>query len=70
MSQQSCWLNLIVAVCLCAPGCGLVNSAKNVTRESMRSMKPNPNGYRDTTEETEALLNSIGLTNAFWNLHS
>ena len=39
-----------------------MQSAKSVTRESMKSMKMRPNDYRDTTNESEDEWTSVGRT--------
>lgn len=62
MSYRAGWLTVIVALCVCLPGCGLMRSTKEVTRESMKSLKPRPTDYRDTTGETEDEWTSVGRT--------
>ena len=47
---------------LCLPGCGLMQSAKSVTRESMKSMKMRPSDYRNPTEEKEDDWTDVGRT--------
>ena len=61
MSKRSGWLCAVIVV-LCVPGCGLMQSAKTFTRESIKSMKVSPNGYRDTTQEVEDEWTSVGRT--------
>ena len=62
MFNRAGWLCGILAVCLCVSGCGLMNAAKDITRESLKPMKMRPNDYRDTTSETEDEWTSVGRT--------
>ncbi len=62
MSRRASLLCVLLAVAVCLPGCGLMQSARMMTRESMKSMKMRPNGYRDTTEEVEDEWTSVGRT--------
>ena len=62
MSFRASWLAVVVALSVCLPGCGLMRSAKQVTAESMKSMKPRPNDYRDTTNDAEDEWTSGGRT--------
>jgi hypothetical protein len=39
-----------------------MQSARKVTRESMKPMKMRPNDYRDTTQEVEDEWTSVGRT--------
>lgn len=61
MSKRAGWLCALMVV-LCLPGCGLMQSARSMTRESMKSMKARPNDYRDTTQETEDEWTNVGRT--------
>ena len=61
LCRTSC-LCVVLAVGVCVPGCGLMQTAKNVTRESMKPMKMRPNDYRDTTQEVEDEWTSVGRT--------
>ena len=61
MSKRTGWLYGLIVV-LCVPGCGVMQSARNVSRESMKSVKVSPNGYRDTTQEVEDEWTSVGRT--------
>lgn len=57
------WLGLVVVTLgLGLPGCGLMQSAREVTKESMKSMKPRPTDYRDTTSDVEDDWTSVGRT--------
>ncbi len=56
------WLTVIVALSVCLPGCGLMRSTKQFTAESMKSLKPRPTDYRDTTGESEDEWTSVGRT--------
>ncbi len=61
MSKRAgCFCALMIVLCL--PGCGLMQSTRSMTRESMKSMKPRPNDYRDTTQETEDEWTNVGRT--------
>ena len=51
-----------VMIGLCLPGCGLMQSAKSVSRESMKSMKMRPSDYRNPTEEKEDEWTDVGRT--------
>ena len=62
MSRRASLLCVLLAVAVCVPGCGLMQSARMMTRESMKSMKARPNGYRDTTQEVEDEWTSVGRT--------
>lgn len=62
MSCRASWLTVIVVLSLFAPGCGLMKSTKQVTAESMKSMKLRPTDYRDTTGESEDEWTSVGRT--------
>lgn len=62
MSSRIDWLKVLVALSLFLPGCGLMRSAKEVTRESMKPMKMRPNDYRDTTKDAEDEWTSVGRT--------
>ena len=62
MSCRTSWLCIIVALSLCVPGCGLMQSTRNLTRESMKSMKMRPNDYRDPTVEVEDEWKSVSRT--------
>lgn len=62
MSRRASWLCVLLGVAVCMPGCGLMQSARMMTRESLKSMKARPNGYRDTTEEADDEWTSVGRT--------
>lgn len=62
MSCRASWRTVIVVLSLCLPGCGLMKSAQQVTSESMKSLKPRPTDYRDTTSESEDEWTSVGRT--------
>ena len=62
MSRRASLLCVLLTVAVCVPGCGLMQSARMMTRESMKSMKARPNGYRDTTQEVEDEWTSVGRT--------
>jgi hypothetical protein len=62
MPDRTGWLCVVLAVSVCVPGCGLMQSARKVTRESMKPMKMRPNDYRDTTQEVEDEWTSVGRT--------
>ena len=47
---------------LCLPGCGLMQTTKSITRESMKPLKLRPNDRRDTTNDTEDEWSSVGRT--------
>ena len=61
MSKRTGWICALVIV-LCLPGCGLMQTARSMTRDSMKSMKVQPNGYRDMTNESEDEWTSVGRT--------
>lgn len=62
MSRRASCLTIIVVLSLCVPGCGLMKSTKQITAESMKSLKPRPTDYRDTTSESEDEWTSVGRT--------
>lgn len=62
MSRRLNGLCLVAVLCLAVPGCGLMQSAKNVTRESMKPLKLRPSDYRDTTNESDDEWTSVGRT--------
>ncbi len=62
MPRRKGWLCVVLAVGVFVPGCGLMQTAKNVTRESMKPLKMRPNDYRDTTQEVEDEWTSVGRT--------
>mgnify|MGYP003394200250 CR=1 FL=1 len=62
MSGRTGWFCVVLAVGVCVPGCGLMQTAKNVTRQSMKPLKMRPNDYRDTTQEVEDEWTSVGRT--------
>ena len=62
MLYRTGWLCVVLAVGVCGPGCGVMQTAKNVTRESMKPMKMRPSDYRDTTQEVEDEWTSVGRT--------
>ena len=62
MLNRTGWLCVVLAVGVCGPGCGVMQTAKQVTRESMKPMKMRPNDYRDTTQEVEDEWTSVGRT--------
>lgn len=41
-------------------GCGLMQTAQKMTRESMKSMRPNSNDYRDTTKMADDEWSVVG----------
>ena len=53
-----CAIVLVVAAAM--PGCGLMQSAQKITRESIKSMRPNANDYRDTSKEVDTEWTSVG----------
>lgn len=55
------WCALMIAA-FCVPGCGLMQTTREVTRESLKPLKPRPSDYRDTTEESEDEWTSVGRT--------
>lgn len=59
MSRRACFAILLVVV-TAVPGCGLMQSARSITRESMKSLRPNANDYRDTTNEVDTEWTSVG----------
>lgn len=46
-------LLLISGILISIAGCSLITPAQKITKASLDTMKPNPRGYRDTTEESE-----------------
>ena len=62
MTRRLSGLWLVAVLCLVVPGCGLMQSAKNVTRESMKPLKLRPSDYRDTTNESGDEWTSVGRT--------
>ena len=62
MSCRVGWLTVIVALSVCLPGCGLMQTSKSVARESMKPLKLRPNDRRDTTNDTEDEWSSVGRT--------
>ncbi len=48
------WLGVFVT------GCGLVQTTKEVSHESMKMFRPKPNDYRDPTSETEDVFSELG----------
>lgn len=62
MALRASWLTVVLALSVCVPGCGLMRSAKQASAESMKSMKPRPTDYRDTTGESEDEWTSVGRT--------
>ena len=59
MSRRVCCA-IILALATTQPGCGLMQTARNATRESMQLMRPKPNDYRDMTQESDSEWNSVG----------
>jgi hypothetical protein len=53
---------VLLLVVLGVSGCGLMQSAQSVTRQSMKSLKPRPTDYRDTTSETDDEWTNVGRT--------
>lgn len=43
---------IVTALLTNLAGCGLMQSAQTMTRESMSMMKPKPHDYRDSTDES------------------
>ncbi len=62
MTYRAGWLCALIIGGFCLPGCGLMQSAKSVARESMKPLKLRPNDYRDTTNESEDEWTSVGRT--------
>lgn len=62
MQSRTSWLLIVVALSVSSPGCGLMQSAKQMTSESMKSLKPRPTDYRDTTGEMDDEWTSVGRT--------
>ncbi|MBM3971035.1 MAG: hypothetical protein FJ302_14430 [Planctomycetes bacterium] len=62
MRSRTRWICVLIIGGFCLPGCGLMQSAKSVTRESLKYLKPRPNDYRDTTNESEDEWTSVGRT--------
>ncbi len=52
----------IVALMLCGlfSGCGLMQSAKQATADSMKMMRPRGNDYRNTSDESSDEWTSMG----------
>ena len=59
MSRRLCCVIALV-VATAVPGCGLMQSAQKITRESMKSLRPNANDYRDPTQEVDSEWTSVG----------
>ncbi len=62
MSYRASLLSVAIAVVVSIPGCGMMQAAKDVTRESMKTVKLRPNDYRDTTKESEDEWTDVGRT--------
>ena len=62
MSYRAGLLIALIVSGLCLPGCGLMQTTKSVTRESMKPLKLRPNDRRDTTNDTEDEWSSVGRT--------
>lgn len=62
MSFRAGWVCALIIGGLCLPGCGLMQSAKNITRETMKPLKLRPTDYRDTTGEIDDEWTSVGRT--------
>lgn len=62
MLSRAVGLWLIVALSASASGCGLMKSAQQVTSDTMKSLKPRPHDYRDTTSEANDDWTSVGRT--------
>ena len=41
-------------------GCSVLESVNETTRQSLRLMRPNPNGYRDLTDEEDDSWEFVG----------
>ena len=62
MTSRAVWLCVVLSVILSLPGCGLMQTAQNVTRETMKPLKLRPSDYRDPTTEVEDEWTSVGRT--------
>ena len=62
MSCRAGWLCVLMISGSCLSGCGLMQTGKSVTRESMKLLKPRPTDYRDTTNESADEWASVGRT--------
>jgi hypothetical protein len=51
---------IVLAVATTLPGCGLMQTARDATRESMQLFRPKPNDYRDMTQESDSEWNTVG----------
>ncbi len=62
MLGRTGWFCVVLAIGVSVPGCGLMQTAKNVTRQTMKPLKMRPSDYRDTTQEVEDEWTSVGRT--------
>ena len=60
MSQTIGRMCVASALCGMLAGCGMIETTKRATAESMRQLRPRPNDYRDTSSEAKDEWTSMG----------
>ena len=60
MSCVVCRLIVVAWLGVFATGCGLVQTTKEASRESLKMFRPKPNDYRDTTSEADDEWSEMG----------
>ena len=60
MSRLLCRLSAVAIFSTLATGCGLVQTTKEASRDSMKMFRPKPDDYRNTTEEAEDEWSRMG----------
>ena len=62
MSCRACCAVVLAILSTSLPGCGLTRFAQEMSRDSMKMMRPNPNGYGsyDSTKESDGEWADVG----------
>ena len=62
MSRRDCFAIVLAVLSMSLTGCGLMRIAQEMSRDSMKMMRPNPNGYGsyDSTKESDGEWADVG----------
>ncbi|MCX7422741.1 MAG: hypothetical protein NT013_24825 [Planctomycetia bacterium] len=68
MSRRACVGILFALLCIGLPGCGLMQSARKMSSDSLKMFKPNPNGYGSNDSSNPASTEWSGVGNVARNI--
>ena len=62
MSRRDCCVIVLAVLSMSLPGCGLIRFAQEMSRDSVKMLRPNPNGYGsyDSTKESDGEWVEVG----------